>query len=469
MRKALTRLVTTAAIAALGLVICAGEAGAAGRSTVAGSGLTAVLGQSGLAGGVAASRHGSTSAGTPPGGGVSRTPGGGSAPPTTSTAPPPPAWITTKLVTCRRATSGMCDWQIPNPGQPGGVPLACHHAMHACDRLVPIPTASTSSGTSTVGQVGWSGSAQPVTVARWAVVYGGQTYTYGGSVGLSTGYTIRAVCTGQPTSGVVEFWLNVPATSGPPAPWQLAGPLPAAVSAGPYASTFTVPACSPSDQQPAKVSLVPGAGPSVANGYHVTANGTFYPYTFDPVVVGGVDQELVWDGGTASVSGYPPTVENQLGPAYPRWQIQGPTGGYGMANTASRPNVTVKVALHAPSNAGNPYTLGVAGTYSAYWEYWYIDVSAQATAVQQSAPVEVRRLHNPTCTWVHHVHGRRVVITRYPCPWWQTSALTYSYLTGVGVSGTTVQRAPSDPQSARYTVGASTKVAAVQPMIVAGT
>lgn len=447
----------------------------AGSSNVA-------LGTSGYSGTLA---RGSNASGTPTPG--SSTPGssssssgstgGGSSAGAPSKPTSPPAWVTVETTASCPASSGItgpCELQIPNP-TPGSPPVICSGADIAghkvCGRYVSTggsPGTSTTSAPSdpTIGGLGWSGEAQPVTVSKWAVVYGGQTYDYPGSIGLDTGYTIRASCTGSPTSGTVEYWLSVPPSSPPPDGWGVTGSVPPAPSTGPYASPFSVGACSPSDQRPAQVTLVPGKGPSVGNGYHVDADGTAYPFTFDPSVIGGVDQELVWNGGTASVSGYGAMVDNQIGQAYPRWQLSDLTGAgeSGMAGTSGAPDVTVKLALHAPSNAGEPYVLGVTGSYSAYWEYWYLDVEAQAVATQESTPVPVGKWVSQTCEYNYKRDGKWH--THYwTCPYWQSGSLSYSYLSNIHVANATASMAPADPQSAAFSVSASTQVAAVTPMV----
>jgi len=193
------------------------------------------------------------------------------------------------------------------------------------------PAGAPPTGGGTAGySVGYGPNSGEVQVAKWVVNYAGQTYTFRPTATLDTGYSIRDDCTGAPTTGTVSYFLSPPTPASiydPPAGWSWDRQPPPPPPQGPYTSSFTVPACSPSDQEPAQVALTDGPGPSLENDDAVDSNGVYFPFTFAPVVHGGVHQELFWDGGSVSVGPYAPLVNNQLGPASLAIRSRGRMGG----------------------------------------------------------------------------------------------------------------------------------------------
>jgi len=68
------------------------------------------------------------------------------------------------------------------------------------------------------------------------------------------------------------------------------------------------------------------------------------------------------------------------------------------------PDVTVKVAFHGPSNAGNPYQIHVNGTFTAYWSYWYISVQATIPASENAVLLPISKQISYSC-WTIGPHG----------------------------------------------------------------
>jgi len=252
--------------------------------------------------------------------------------------PPPPDYVESGVTKCGLFGSEGCARFQPNPKCFG---LSGFSANRNCsDNLTgqelaqcvgnslggwtcPVNNSTTGGGTAGY-QVGYGPNSGEVQVAKWVVNYAGQTYTFRPTATLDTGYSIRDDCTGAPTTGTVSYYVTAPSPPSiynPPAGWSWDRQPPPPPSQGPYTSSFTVPVCSPSDQEPAQVALTDGPGPSLENDDAVDANGVYFPFTFVPVVKGGVDQELYWDGGSVTVGPYSPMVNNQMGPAYPRYQV----------------------------------------------------------------------------------------------------------------------------------------------------
>jgi len=481
------RLAILAAALSLGL-FAAGPAFAdcgGGGSTVGASG-SGTVGGSGSSGGS---------------GGAATTGGGGGGgllsilPPSSPPPPPPPQWVGLGTGNgCPQASQGpTCNLYVYNPicaldaCQPN-LPANCvdPNGLGLVKECPPPPPAAKTPPTQFSGRNGatisYSESSSTIQVAYWQVDYAGHTYQFEGAPTLDTGYVIRDDCTGQPTSGTVSFWLTSPPDNiyqppqqtedygAPSSGWQWepnASPPPPPYP-GPYTTSFTVPACSPADQLPAQVSLAPKSGPSVENGYAVTANGSFQPFTFQPVVVGGVDQELAWSGGTATLGPQPPyspTVDSQIGQSYPRWQTEGPTApsGYGLYGSSGQPNPQVQVAFHAPSNAGQPYTLTVSGTYDAYWSYWYIDVLASAVSNETDSTVTAENTVYYTCTTTSTDPSTgQTVTTSYSCPQTYTESFTWQQ-PNWQITGASDQVAPSDVHSGTFPVSATVHVKVVFP------
>jgi hypothetical protein len=298
----------------------------------------------------------------------------------------------------------------------------------------------------------WGGGIQPTTmgIARWVVNYEGQSYTYPGTWNLVTG-NIQAVCDGSPTSGTVEFFLSQPsnpAYAAPPAGWHWQSSPPPAPSLGPYpAGSFSIPACAPDRQQAIQsVTLAPSsnmeAAPTIQNGAQVVANGQTHIFEFVPQVrcpasdpKCGAGLFLQWDGGTAEITNYSPTV--LAGVPYPRWESgsaspswtpgpghvpnqQVPFGyqgyqpgqtdklpvflytetvgaSYNSSGTSYLEEPYVNVGFHAPTYAGDPYQLHISGTYTATWSQYSFYVTAAASWNRVNPTSEVLVSDTPAC------------------------------------------------------------------------
>lgn len=306
-----------------------------------------------------------------------------------------------------------------------------------------------------------------VQVAYWAVTYAGQTTTYPGR-GLNTGYTIR--CVPGATQVTVSYWLSLPSgavRNPPPGGYYWAQAPPALPAVGPYSTTVAAPSCTTANQSPPTgITMVPSPdNPSLENGKAVVADGQSHLYAFTPETANGVNVELSWDGGSAKITNYPPMVANQIGPPYPRYEVSPVTASTTFGPLFAPPNMLVHVALHAPSNQGDPYQLSLSGAYTATWSYWYLDVQAQAYATEQQIPLTADHPPVPytyTCvvgTRRHKPHkGQPIFGTCSGLRAVPPITVIWEQPVGFKVDNAALSAAAVDPQSRQFAVSATTKI-----------
>jgi hypothetical protein len=527
-------LLSTALLASPAWAAPSGEAGpancSAGGAAVIGACGNPAVSTPGTSSGSSSTPGGGGGGG---GGGGSHAPGGGpSAPPS-----PPPALVPVGSPVCSNgtctqnyATNPVCQTGAACSAPPSGLKCAVYQIAGRSGGVICASTykqpSSTSQGQALIGY-SWGGGIQPgdMAVSRWVVNYEGQVYTYPGSWNLVTS-DIQAVCDGQPTGGTVEFYLTPPPSSyaSPPAGWHWQSSPPPAPSLGPYpAGSFSIPACAPDRQQAIQsVTLAPSsnmeAAPTVQNGAQVVANGQTHIFEFVPQVrcpasdpKCGAGLFLQWDGGTAEITNYSPTV--LAGVPYPRWESgsaspswtpgpghvpnqQVPFGyqgyqpgqtdklpvflytetvgaSYNSSGTSYLEEPYVNVGFHAPTYAGDPYQLHISGTYTATWSQYSFYVTAAASWNRVNPTSEVLVRDTPVCGGYYY---KTVRISKhkteqipvcddwyYPqstVTWFQPEFQTAQYASAAtGIDNTNTEVFP---------VSATADIGAVQVQIISG-
>jgi len=438
--------------------------------------------------------------------------------------PPPPEYVPTGSGSCAGAEQagllGTCyqnvEYYVNNP--------ICHN-KHSCSpenfagcvtsimthvglwfskgTLIMVscpPSENTAQYTGPTWSYGISGA--QLGVYKWVVNYAGHSYTFPGSGTLDTGYAIRDDCTGHATTGTVGYWLGTvengrvtpiyppPGVYDPPSGWQWVSPPPAQPPAGPYTSTFTVPACPASDQVPPEMGAVPGPGPDLENNDAVDANGNFFTFDIHPVPENG-DHAVLHDGispawicfdnGYATIGPkyYSRRVHAFGGSEnYPRWQfsrflpptpysivdrytdpeliVRNRCGPLTASQHADSPEVGAAIAFHAPTNEGNPYRLTIHATYTAYWGTWFIDVMATAEGYVNSSPIGIWRTVAVKCLPKQHPPCSQ---TQYasPPPTWHQPVIDPP-------GDVSASALPTSAHTRSYAISGTLKVAVVAPM-----
>lgn len=283
-----------------------------------------------------------------------------------------------------------CSWLPNNSGDP----------IESC--LATSPTAKSQQVSVAPVRSGLD-NPSPTCVSHWQVVYAGRTYTYpptdggcGGGI-TTSGVAYKATCDNAPSYATISYWLNVSMGSWPFPNLNGAEPV---TPSGPFSATVEVPPCAPDAQiPPTGVTWSLAYGPSTLNGERVVADGAAHAFVVVPHITNGVDPELRWNGFTTrpSITNYSPDQVGIAGnntawdvmvdPHSPLLDQVLPAADVGVPTTnditAGGPlEPIVDVALDQASTAGRPFNLGLAGSYSAAWAYWYTGVFANPSCAQ---------------------------------------------------------------------------------------